>query len=61
MTPSGPVGYMVIAGGQSGVFFSPNYSSQLPLWLTNDYHDLAQGQADAVASAVSVRTFGPAN
>lgn len=29
----------VIPGGRSGVFLSPFYSNQLPLWLTNDYHD----------------------
>jgi penicillin amidase len=49
----------VIPGGQSGVFLSPNYSSQLPLWLTNDYHDMAMGEEDAADSAVSMTTFGP--
>lgn len=61
MSPLGVEALEVIPGGQSGLFFSPNYSSQLPLWLTNDYHPLAQGQGDAVASAVSVSTFGPVN
>ncbi len=59
MTPSGPVGYEVIPGGQSGIFFSPNYSSQLPLWLTNDYHPLSLGAADGVATAVQSHTFSP--
>jgi acyl-homoserine lactone acylase PvdQ len=49
----------VIPGGQSGVFSDPNYFSQLPLWLTNDYHALALGEADAALSAVAVSTFGP--
>ncbi|MEJ8568409.1 penicillin acylase family protein [Elongatibacter sediminis] len=61
MAPGGAEALQVIPGGQSGVFFDPNFASQLPLWLTNDYHDLAQGQADAVASAQSISTFGPAN
>ncbi|GAB4200113.1 MAG: penicillin acylase family protein [Wenzhouxiangellaceae bacterium] len=29
----------VIPGGRSGIFLSPFYSNQLPLWLTNQYHD----------------------
>ncbi len=29
----------VIPGGRSGIFFSPLFSNQLPLWLTNDFHD----------------------
>jgi len=49
----------VIPGGQSGVFYSPNYSSQLPLWLTNSYHDMALSDAQAQAVAVSTTTFGP--
>ena len=59
MTPDGVVGYETIPGGQSGVFLHPNYSSQLPLWLTNNYHDLALGEEDGVAVAVSTTTFGP--
>ena len=50
----------MIPGGQSGVFYSPNYSSQLPLWLTNSYHDLALGEEDGEAVAVVSYTFGPA-
>jgi penicillin amidase len=59
MTPDGVVGYETIPGGQSGVFYHPNYSSQLPLWLTNTYHDLALGGEDGDAVAVSTTTFGP--
>ena len=59
MTPEGVVGYNTIPGGQSGVFYHPNYSSQLPLWLTNNYHDLALGEEDGKAVAVSTTTFGP--
>ncbi len=59
MTPDGVIGYETIPGGQSGVFYHPNYSSQLPLWLTNDYHDLALGEEDGNAVAVSTTTFGP--
>jgi penicillin amidase len=60
MTPDGVVGYETIPGGQSGLFYHPNYSSQLLLWLTNSYHDLALGAEDGDAVAVSVTTFGPA-
>jgi len=60
MTPAGVVGSEVIPGGQSGVFYSPNYSSQLPLWLTNSYHDLALGEEDGEAVAVVSHTFSPA-
>jgi penicillin amidase len=59
MTPDGVVGYNVIPGGQSGLFYHPNYASQLPLWLTNSYHEFALGEADGQASAVMVHTFGP--
>ena len=59
MTPEGVDGYETIPGGQSGVFFNPNYSSQLPLWLTNTYHPLAVGAADGAASAVTSYSFGP--
>ena len=60
MTPAGVVGSNVLPGGQSGVFYNPNYSSQLPLWLTNSYHDLALGEEDGEAVAVVSHTFSPA-
>jgi len=60
MTPEGVIGYETIPGGQSGVFYNPNYSSQLPLWLTNSYHPLALGEQDGVDVAVNMFTFGPA-
>jgi penicillin amidase len=50
----------VLPGGQSGVFYSPNYSSQLPLWLTNSYHDMALTTEEAADVAVRMTTFGPA-
>lgn len=59
MTPDGPIGYEVIPGGQSGVFLHPNYSSQLPLWLTNSYHPLYLGEADGADTAVQSHTFSP--
>jgi acyl-homoserine lactone acylase PvdQ len=49
----------VIPGGESGVFYNPNYSSQLPLWLTNSYHDMALSDAEAIDVAVRMTTFGP--
>ncbi len=60
MGPMGANAEEVIPGGQSGVFFSPNYSSQLPLWLVNDYHDMALSTGDAMAVSVTTTTFGPA-
>jgi len=59
MTPLGVDGFETIPGGQSGVFYSPNYSSQLPLWLTNSYHELAVGAEDGYAVAVVTHTFKP--
>lgn len=59
MDPMGVDAQEAIPGGQSGVFYSPNYSSQLPLWLTNNYHDMALSDAEAAAVAVSTMTFGP--
>jgi penicillin amidase len=61
MTPAGTEGYDVIPGGQSGIFLHPNYSSQLPLWLTNSYHPLPLGEEDGMNSAVFTHTFNPAN
>ena len=59
MDPAGVEAQQVIPGGQSGVFYHPNYASQLPLWLVNDYHPMAQTAADAAAVAVRMSTFGP--
>ncbi len=59
MDPMGVTAQEAIPGGQSGVYYSPNYSSQLPLWLTNNYHDMALSDAEASAVAVSTMTFGP--
>lgn len=59
LRPTGPVGQEVIPGGRSSVFFSPNYTDQLFLWLTNDYHELTLGNDAAEASSVQVITFSP--
>jgi len=59
MDPNNVDAQEVIPGGQSGVFYSPNYASQLPLWLTNNYHNMAMSKAEAAAVAVSTMTFGP--
>jgi len=57
MTPAGPEAQEVIPGGQSGIFYNPNYVSQLPLWLVNDYHDLAMTDEDAEGVAVTSHLF----
>jgi penicillin amidase len=49
----------VIPGGQSGIMLHPNYFSQLPMWLTNQYHFLAIGEAAGMASAFFTFTFSP--
>ena len=59
MAPEGVDAQQVIAGGQSGLFFHPNYSSQLPLWLTNNYHAMALTEEAADGVAVMEYTFGP--
>ena len=60
MAPMATNAQETIPGGQSGVFLHPNYSSQLPLWLTNNYHPMALSTEDADSVAVMSYTFGPA-
>jgi penicillin amidase len=60
MTRDGVNGYNVIPGGQNGIFLHPNYSSQLPLWLTNNYHPFPLGEDDGRDSAFMTHTFSPA-
>ncbi len=59
MYPSGAEAQQVIPGGESGVFYSPNYASQLPLWLVNDYHAMPLTTSEAAALAKQVHTFKP--
>ncbi|MDX1460670.1 MAG: penicillin acylase family protein, partial [Xanthomonadales bacterium] len=59
VTPEGPVGQEVIPGGRSGLFFSPHYADQMPLWLTNRYHPLTLGEGDADATEVATFQFLP--
>jgi penicillin amidase len=61
MVPGDVEAWNVIPGGQSGLFYHPNYSSQLSLWLTNNYHQMPLGAADGAASAFMTYTFGPLN
>jgi len=59
MTPAGPNGLEVIPGGRSSVPFSPFFADQLPLWLTNQFHELTITDAQAQADAVVTTTFTP--
>jgi len=60
MDPADVDAQQVIPGGQSGLFYHPNYSSQLPMWLTNNYHNMALSVEEAEEVAVITTTFGPA-
>ena len=61
LTPDRPIGEEVIPGGRSGVFLSPHYADQLPLWLTNAFHALTLGADDADMTEVSRIQFVPAS
>ena len=61
MTPDGPVGEETIPGGRSGVFLSPHYADQFPLWLTNQYHPLTIGVDAADMTEVTRFEFVPAS
>lgn len=39
LTPTGPNVRMLVTGGQSGRFNSPNYHDQIEHWLNGNYHD----------------------
>jgi penicillin amidase len=49
----------VYPGGQSGVFYHPNFADQMPLWLTNSYRPMPVSAADSDAVAVRSYSFGP--
>jgi penicillin amidase len=59
MTPAGPDGLEVIPGGRSSVPFSPFFADQMPLWLTNDFHELTITSAQAQSGALVTTTFSP--
>nr|MDA3933010.1 penicillin acylase family protein [Gammaproteobacteria bacterium] len=59
MTPAGPDAQEVLPGGRSSVFFSPFFADQLPLWLTNRFHDLTMTSAQAQSKAQNTTVFSP--
>ncbi|HSL84503.1 MAG TPA: penicillin acylase family protein, partial [Thermoanaerobaculia bacterium] len=59
MRPDGPAPLEVIPGGQSGVLGHPFYGSQLPLWLTNQYHPFPFRPDEVVGDTVLFEVFLP--
>lgn len=60
MTPMGPMPPLeVIPGGQSGNPFHPLFGSQLPLWLTNDYHPFPYRPNAVVQATADFEVFLP--
>jgi penicillin amidase len=51
-------GFNVIPGGPSGVPGDPDYATQLPLWLTADYHSVNMSPVVSVAGSTR-ETFVP--
>ena len=47
--PNAVLGFASLAGGSSGDSESPLYASQLPAWLTVDYHAVPVSEADVAA------------
>jgi penicillin amidase len=58
LDPAGIDARQVIPGGQSGVPGSPHYADQLPLWLTNRYHELVI-EPGAISDVEAVEEFTP--
>ncbi len=54
------LGFNVIAGGASGDPLDPDYATQLPDWLTADYHFVQMSERLARYGARSVETLVPA-
>jgi penicillin amidase len=52
-------GVNVVPGGPSGNPFSPNYATQLGIWLTADYHDVPMGKNIPKNATQSEDTFVP--
>ena len=50
----------VIPGGPSENPFSPNYATQLAVWLTADYHDVKMGKNIPGKDTQTDETFVPA-
>ncbi|MFP3940919.1 MAG: penicillin acylase family protein [Thermoanaerobaculia bacterium] len=60
LTPQGPLPPLeVIPGGQSGIPGHPFFGTQLPLWLTNDYHVFPYRPDDVVQGTARFEVFVP--
>jgi penicillin amidase len=59
LLPEGIHALQILAGGQSGVPTSPDYTSQLGRWLTNQYHPLRLAPEAIEADAVEETVFMP--
>jgi len=55
--PDGVLGFANLAGGSSGDAASPLYASQLPKWLTVDYHRVPMNRRDVRMVAERVELF----
>ena len=57
---SHPTAVQVTPGGASGNPFGPFFGNQLPLWLTNDYHQATVQVGEIERDAISREQFRPA-
>lgn len=59
LDPKGVRSFEVIPGGESGVPGTRHYGDQLPLWLSNEFHDLLVDLAEIVERGETWQDFIP--